>query len=266
MNLCYDSVRTIIVLSSPAMLEVQNLSVNYRKVQALEDVSLILNAGELVGLIGPNGAGKSTLLKAILGLVSVRTGQVLFKKQSLQRQRRQVAYVPQRSQIDWDYPITVWNVVMLARTAALGWFHCPERRSRSLVRWALEQVDMLPLSQSQIGELSGGQQQRVFLARALAQQADLFLLDEPFAGVDKRTEAIILRIFTQLKEQGKTLLVCSHEWGQTLNRYDRLLLLNRRLLANDAPEAVMTLENIQRAYGENLQPLLNRHYTLPFCC
>jgi manganese/iron transport system ATP-binding protein len=248
------------------MLEVRHLSVNYRGVQALQDVCLTLAPGELAGLIGPNGAGKSTLIKAMLGLVLPQQGQILFQGRSLRQQRHQVAYVPQRSQIDWDYPITAWDVVMMARTTRMGWFRGPSARSRHLVEQALDQVGMLHLKHRQIGELSGGQQQRVFLARAIAQQADLLFLDEPFTGVDKKTEGILLEIFSALKAQGKTLLVCSHEWGSTLKRYDRLLLLNQRLLANDTPQAVMTFDNIQRAYGQNLQPSLNGHADAPLFC
>lgn len=238
--------------SPQLMLEIQSLSAGYRHALALEDVNLILTAGELVGLLGPNGAGKSTLLKAVLGLVPPRTGRVLFQGQPLQRQRQRIAYVPQRSQIDWDYPITVQNVVMMARTARTGWLRRPSAASRQIVAEVMTQVEISHLARRPIGQLSGGQQQRVFLARALAQQADLFLLDEPFSGVDKKTESILFRVFADLRSQGKTLLVCSHEWGESLNRYDRLLLLNQRLLANDTPAAVMTLENMQRAYGDGL--------------
>lgn len=235
------------------MLEVQNLSVNYRDVQALDRVSLQLAAGELVGLIGPNGAGKSTLIRAILGLIP-HQGQVLFQGVPLRRQRQRVAYVPQRSQIDWNYPITAWNVVLMAHTVATGWLRRPSIATKQAARAALEQVDMWSLRHRQIGQLSGGQQQRVFLARALAQQADLFLFDEPFTGIDKKTETIMQSVLTDLQHQGKTLLVCSHEWGEGLNRYNRLLLLNRRLVADDSPQVVMTLDNIQQAYGENLHP------------
>jgi manganese/iron transport system ATP-binding protein len=234
------------------MLEVQNLSVNYRGRQALEDVSLALGAGELVGLIGPNGAGKSTLLQAMLGLVPCR-GRVLLQGAPLRRRRRSVAYVPQRSRIDWDYPITAGQVAMMSQSALAGWFRQPSQQAKQRVTVALERVDMLHLCDRPIGQLSGGQQQRVFLARALAQGADLLLLDEPFTGIDKKTEALMLAIFTELQAQGKTLIVCSHEWGNALNRYDRLLLLNRRLLANDAPSAVMTFDNIQQAYGQGPQ-------------
>ncbi|WP_448574372.1 metal ABC transporter ATP-binding protein [Trichothermofontia sp.] len=231
------------------MLEIEHLSVNYRHLQAIADLSLRLVPGEIVGLIGPNGAGKSTLMKALLGLVP-HQGRVLLTGQPLARQRQRVAYVPQRSQIDWDYPITAWNVVMMARTRAIGWLRAPDRQQRQIVKAALARVEMLSLARRPIGHLSGGQQQRVFLARALAQQADIFLLDEPFTGVDKKTEALILGVFAELRAQGKTLLVCSHEWGDSLNRYDRLLLLNRQLLADGKPRSVMTMENIYRAYGE----------------
>lgn len=234
------------------MLEVQNLSVNYRGVAALENVSLAVGAGELVGLIGPNGAGKSTLIQAMLGLVPSR-GQVLFQGMPLRQRRRSVAYVPQRSRIDWDYPITAGQVAMMAQSALAGWFCRPSQRARQRVTVALERVDILHLCDRPIGQLSGGQQQRVFLARALAQGADLLLLDEPFTGIDKKTESLMLSIFAELQTEGKTLMVCSHEWGDALHRYDRLLLLNRRLLANDTPAAVMTFDNIQQAYGQGPQ-------------
>ena len=231
------------------MLEVQDLSVNYRGVAALENVSLSVGAGELVGLIGPNGAGKSTLIQAMLGLVPCR-GQVLFQGVPLRRRRRSVAYVPQRSRIDWDYPITAGQVAMMAQSALAGWFRRPSRQAQQRVTVALERVDMLHLCDRPIGQLSGGQQQRVFLARALAQGADLLLLDEPFTGIDKKTESLMLGIFAELQAEGKTLVVCSHDWGDALHRYDRLLLLNRRLLADDTPREVMTFDNIQRAYGQ----------------
>ncbi len=231
------------------MLQVQHLCVNYRDVPVLADIDFKLPDGALVGLIGPNGAGKSTLIKALLGLVPVQMGQVLYQGIPLKRQRQRVAYVPQRSQIDWDYPITVWHVVMMARTTHTGWFRSPNRQSRAVVSEALERVDLLSLRDRQIGALSGGQQQRVFLARAIAQQADLLLLDEPLAAVDKKTEALIFQIYDELKAQGKTLLISSHEWGGILNHYDQLLLLNQRLIASGDPMAVMTQANIQQAYG-----------------
>jgi manganese/iron transport system ATP-binding protein len=231
------------------MLVLKQVSRNFGGLQALTEVDLVVSPHRIVGLIGPNAAGKSTLIKAILGLVP-GSGRVLWRGQVLHRQRQRIAYVPQRSQIDWDYPVTAWNVVMMGQTPRLGWFRRPDKAAKAAAIAALERMEIRPLAHRPIGQLSGGQQQRVFLARALAQQADVFLLDEPFTGVDKKTEAVILGLFAELKSQGKTLLVCNHEWGEALQRYDRLLLLNRQLLANDTPQAVMTLDNIQRAYGE----------------
>ena len=249
------------------MLEVQDLAVNYRGVRALGNVSFRLEPGQLVGVIGPNGAGKSTMIKAMLGLVPATSGMVKFKGQSLKQHLRCCAYVPQRSQIDWDYPATVWTVVMMGRTPHTGWFCSPSRQSQEIVASALQRVGIWELRDRQIGELSGGQQQRVFLARALAQQAELFLFDEPLAGIDKKTEAILFQIFTELKAEGKILLVSSHEWGKALSHYDRLMLLNQELIASGYPQEVMTSENIQRAYGEGLQSVLLNERVEPvyFC-
>ncbi len=235
------------------MLEVQDLAVNYRGISALGNISFRLAPGQLVGVIGPNGAGKSTMMKAMLGLVPRIRGVVKFKGKPLQEHLRCCAYVPQRSQVDWDYPATVWTVVMMGRTPHTGWFRSPSHQSKAIVAEALHRVGIWELRHRQIGELSGGQQQRVFLARALAQQAELFLLDEPLAGVDKKTEAIIFDIFNQLKSEGKTLLVSSHEWGKALTHYDELLLLNQELIAQGSPQNVMNLESIQRAYGTGLK-------------
>jgi manganese/iron transport system ATP-binding protein len=236
-----------------SMLEVQQLGVNYRGIRGLDSVSFQVEPGQLVGVIGPNGAGKSTMFKAMLGLIPKERGSVRYCTCPLHQQLERVAYVPQRSLIDWDYPITVWNVVMMARTRQLGWFRSPGRGAKDLVKVALEQVEMWDLRDRRIGDLSGGQQQRVFLARALAQQADLFFFDEPFTGVDARTEMIMLRVFDELRQAGKILLISSHDWGQALHQLDRLLLLNQRLIADGAPGQVMTPENLQKAYGTALQ-------------
>ncbi len=231
------------------MLEVNNLAVTCRGDCLLHGISFAIAPGQMVGVLGPNGAGKTTLLKAMLGLVASTHGHVLLDQRPLHRQRHRVAYMPQRSQIDWDYPVTVWNVALMARTAASGWFRDPNRQSRELVKAALQRVEMWHLRDRQIGELSGGQQQRVFLARALAQQAELLLFDEPFTGVDKKTEAIMFEVFQELKAAGKILLVISHDLGETLACYDRLLLLNKHLIASGARHEVLTIANIQQAYG-----------------
>lgn len=234
------------------MLEVKHLSVNYRGISALKDVSFRLQPGELVGVIGPNGAGKSTMIKAILGLTPAESGVVNFRSRALKQQLAAVAYVPQRSQVDWDYPVTVYDVAMMARTLHTGLFRSPSRYSKEVVKTALQRVGIWDLRQRQIGELSGGQQQRVFLATALAQEAELFFFDEPFVGVDKKTEAVIFEVFAELKAAGKSLMVISHDLGATLQEYDRFLLLNKQLIAIGSHDDVITVGNIRAAYGESV--------------
>jgi len=242
----------IIILKSTFMLEVHSLAVNYHGVKGLQDVSFAVRPGQMVGVVGPNGAGKSTMLKAMLGLIPKTSGVVRYCTCPLHRQLEKVAYVPQRSQIDWDYPITVWNVVLMGRTRQLGWLRSPSRNAREIAAQALARVGMSDLKDRRIGDLSGGQQQRVFLARALAQDAEVFLLDEPFTGVDATTESILFDIFRELRSQSKILLISSHEWGQSLNQLDRLLLLNQCLIADGSPTQVMTPQNLERAYGSSL--------------
>lgn len=242
-------------MPSDAYLRIQNLSVRYRSGEALRNVSFSVPAGELVGVIGPNGAGKSTLLKAMLGLVPITTGLVQFEGRSLGTQQQRVAYVPQRSQIDWTYPTTVWDVVLTGRTAKTGWFRPYSASSRRLATEALERVGMAELGDRPIGQLSGGQQQRVFVARALTQEADLFLLDEPFVGIDYKTQSIIFEILEQLAGEGKTILVVNHDLGESLSHFSELLLLNKTLIASGHPAEVMTPDNIYRAYGSGIQLL-----------
>jgi manganese/iron transport system ATP-binding protein len=242
------------------VLDVCHLSACYRGRLALDDVCLHLHPGESVALLGPNGAGKSTLIKAILGLLPVTSGQVQFAGRPVAQCRQRIAYVPQRSQIDWDYPITAHGIVHLGATRCWWpWGHYGiERRTQH----ALDLVQMTDLGDRPLNELSGGQQQRVFLARALAQEADLYLLDEPFAGVDRRTESLMHEVFQQLIRAGRTVLVCSHEWGSSLQRYSRLVLINRRVIACGPYQQVLTPGHLQQAYGEDL-PLNNLDPTVP---
>ncbi|WP_414620379.1 metal ABC transporter ATP-binding protein [Calothrix sp. CCY 0018] len=241
------------------MLEVEHLDVDYRGVVAVEDVSFRITPGQMIGIIGPNGAGKSTLVKAILGLIPVANGIIRFRNGLIKKQLNAIAYVPQRTQVDWDYPITVLSVVMMARTARTGWFRQPNRKSKEIVKFALERVGMWEFRSRQIGELSGGQQQRVFLARALAQQADLFFFDEPFVGIDRTTEDIMFDVFHELKREGKILILITHDLGETLTKCDSLLLLNKHIIADGSIKEVATTENLQRAYGNNLL-FLNREH------
>ncbi len=237
------------------MLEIQNLSVSYRGNLALQEINCSFAPGEMIGILGPNGAGKSTLIKAMLGLLPAVMGNTIWRGRPLKVQLNKVAYVPQRSQIDWDYPITAWQVVMMGRTIETGLFRRPSQESKELVKNALHRVGMYDLKDRRIGELSGGQQQRIFIARALAKQADLFLFDEPFVGVDQKTEQIMFDIFHELKDQKKTLLIVNHDLQDTLHHYNRLVLLNRRLIAIGDRHSVMTKENLARAYGVPLQLL-----------
>ncbi|MGB6015675.1 MAG: metal ABC transporter ATP-binding protein [Nodosilinea sp.] len=234
--------------TSPKVI-VDHLSVNYRDVQALRNVNLTIRPGKLVGIFGPNGAGKSTLIKAMLGLMPVVTGRVTYGDDSLAHQLDRVAYVPQRSQIDWTFPATVWDVVMMGRVKKTGWFNRFSACSRQIATAALERVGMLEFRDRPIGALSGGQQQRVFLARALAQEADIFCFDEPFVGVDQKTETVLFNIFRELAIAGKMVLVINHDLGESITNFDQLILLNKELVAAGPRDWVLTRDNMTRAYG-----------------
>ncbi|MFB2838944.1 metal ABC transporter ATP-binding protein [Floridanema evergladense] len=230
-------------------ITVDRLGVKYRTVEALRDVSFTLNCGRVTGIIGPNGAGKSTLLKGMLGLIPVSNGTTIYQNQPLMDQLAKVAYVPQRSQIDWTYPVTVWDVVMMGRVRKTGWFRRFSNVSRKISETALERVGMSDFCDRPIGQLSGGQQQRVFLARALAQEAEIFCFDEPFAGIDQKTETVIFEIFRELANEGKFVLVVNHDLGESIANFDDLILLNRELIAAGSREKVFTQENLYHAYG-----------------
>ncbi len=232
---------------------VDHLTVNYRAVRALQNVNFTLQPGQLVGIFGPNGAGKSTLVKAMLGLVPAMMGTAFYGDRPLSQQLDRVAYVPQRSQIDWTFPATVWDVVLMGRVRQAGWFRRFSATSRRKAAEALERVGMTDYRDRRIGDLSGGQQQRVFLARALAQEADLFFLDEPFVGVDQKTEAVLFQIFHELADSGHTVLVVNHDLGESITNFDQLLLLNRELIALGDRQRVLTPEVMSRAYGGYVQ-------------
>lgn len=230
-------------------IALRHLTVHYRTVEALRDITLELQPGRVTGIIGPNGAGKSTLLKAMLGLIPTSSGATVFEGKPLSERLEIVAYVPQRSQIDWTYPATVWDVVMMGRVRKTGWFHRFSAVSRRIAAEALARVAMSAYGDRPIGQLSGGQQQRVFLARSLAQEADIFCFDEPFVGVDKKTETIVFEIFRDLAKAGKIVLVVNHDLGESITNFDDLILLNKELIAAGNRGAVLTEENLYRAYG-----------------
>ncbi|MBW4508141.1 MAG: metal ABC transporter ATP-binding protein [Scytonematopsis contorta HA4267-MV1] len=230
-------------------VNISHLGVHYRKQEALRGVSCVIQPGRLTGIFGPNGAGKSTLMKAMLGLVPASNGQVLYQNKALTQQLDKVAYVPQRSQIDWTYPATVWDVVMMGRVKKTGWLRGFSTVSRQVVKNALERVGMGEFYTRPIGELSGGQQQRVFLARALAQEAEIFCFDEPFVGIDQKTQSVIFEVFHELAKAGNTVLVVNHDLGESITHFDDLILLNRELIATGSRQDVLTQDNLYRAYG-----------------
>lgn len=228
---------------------VSHLNVQYRAVEALRDVSCAVQPGRLTGIIGPNGAGKSTLLKTMLGLVPAAGGMIRYGEQPLSAQLERVAYVPQRSQIDWTYPATVWDVAMMGRVKKTGWFRPFSPVSRRIAAAALERVGMSAYRDRPIGQLSGGQQQRVFLARALAQEVEIFCFDEPFAGIDQKTQAVIFEIFRELAQEGKIVIVVNHDLGESIANFDDLILLNVEVIATGERSLVLNAENLHRAYG-----------------
>ncbi|MBF2099064.1 MAG: metal ABC transporter ATP-binding protein [Gloeomargaritaceae cyanobacterium C42_A2020_066] len=230
-------------------LEITHLSVAYRGQTVLEDVNLRLPAGRVIGLMGPNGAGKSTLIKAMLGLVPAQRGWVSYAGRPLAAQRQRIAYVAQRSQIDWDFPATVEDVVLMGQVPAAGWFQRISAAGRAQARQALVQVGMADYAQRRIGQLSGGQQQRVFLARALSQGADLLCLDEPLTGVDFKTQALLFDLFRSLATQGKCVLVIHHDVDEATEHFDQVVLLNRRVLAQGSPQEALRPDFLQQAYG-----------------
>ena len=237
------------VTDTPPAIEVNDLTVAYREQPVLWDVDLTVPAGVLMAIVGPNGAGKSTLVKAILGLVRPVAGQVLVHGAPYQAQRRVVAYVPQRGSVDWDFPTSVLDVVMMGRYGALGWFRRPGRRERDAALAALDKVGMTAFAERQISQLSGGQQQRVFLARALVQDARVFLMDEPFQGVDAKTERAIVTVLQELRAAGDTVVVVHHALQTVPEYFDWVALLNVRRFASGPVSEVFTDANLRLTYG-----------------
>lgn len=232
-------------------VEVDQLSVSYGKTPVLWDIHFSIPTAVRVGIIGPNGAGKSSLLKALMGVVKPLTGQVRLFGEPLSAVKRRIAYVPQRSAIDWDFPATVLDVVLMGTYGKLGLFRWPGKKEKQAAFAALDKVGMTPFAQRQISELSGGQQQRVFFARALIQEADLYCMDEPFAGIDMATERALADLLNRLKEEGKTLLIVHHDLSSVTQYFDWVMLLNTCLIGCGETKKVFTPENIQRTYGQS---------------
>jgi manganese/zinc/iron transport system ATP- binding protein len=239
----------------PAPLEIHDLTVGYQSRSVLWGVDVTLKPGELVGLIGPNGAGKSTLIKACMGILPATSGWIRIFGEPNERALHRVGYVPQRESVDWDFPVSVEDVVAMGRYGKRGLFRGLSKEDRKRISTSLDRVGMLPFSKRQIGNLSGGQQQRVFLARALAQDADLYFMDEPFVGVDAATEAALVEVLRELRSSGRTILVVHHDLPTARTYFDSLLLLNLRVVAYGPTETVFTPELLQKTYGGRLNIL-----------
>lgn len=230
-------------------LEVRGVTAAYRDEPVLWDVNFTVPDGQLVAVVGPNGAGKTTLLKIIMGLMKPAAGEAQIFGRSFAEARQWVGYVPQRGSVDWDFPTDALDVVQMGLYGQLGWFRRPGKKERETAMDCLERVGMADLAHRQISQLSGGQQQRVFLARALAQDAQLYLTDEPFAGVDYKTEQAIVELLKELKAAGRTVVVVHHNLGTVSEYFDRVVILNKHLVAEGPVEHAFTRENIADAYG-----------------
>jgi manganese/zinc/iron transport system ATP- binding protein len=236
-------------------VEVHDLTVSYSRRPVLWDIDFTVPPGQLIGIVGPNGAGKSTLIRAMMGLVPAASGYVRFFGGPLEQSRQRVAYVPQRSSVDWDFPTNALDVVLMGRYGRVGLLRRPRASDVEVAHDALRKVGMHEFARRQISQLSGGQQQRVFLARALAQDADLYLMDEPFVGVDAATESAIVDLLRELRGQGRTVLVVHHDLQTVPEYFDWVMLLNLRLIAFGPLRDVFTDELLQRAYGGRLNVL-----------
>ena len=234
-------------------IEVSNLTVSYGPVPALLDISVQIPAGKLIGIIGPNGSGKSTLIKSMLGFVKPDVGSVEVFGQDVASVKGRIAYVPQRGSVDWDFPVTVREVAAMGRYGKRRWWQDLTKEDYHLAGEALEKVRMSEFANRQIGQLSGGQQQRVFMARALAQNADILLLDEPFAGVDAATESAILEVLQDTKASGKTVVVVHHDLATAAEYFDLLLLLKQRLFGFGAPAQVLDPTLLADVYEGNMK-------------
>lgn len=233
-------------------IDAEDITIAYHDKPVIWDVDFQVPPGIMMAIIGPNGAGKSTLLKGVLGLIRLTAGQVRIFGETYQKQRKLVGYVPQRTAVDWDFPTTVLDVVLMGTYGKLGWIRRPGKQEIYQATEALEKVGMRDYSNRQINQLSGGQQQRVFLARALVQNAEIFLMDEPFQGVDAATERTIIAILKELKEAGKTVVAVHHDLQTVTEYFDWVTLLNVRRIAGGPVEEIFTNENLRRTYGGKL--------------
>jgi iron/zinc/copper transport system ATP-binding protein len=238
------------------MIQIRNLNVDYFGNSALEDVNIDIPFGYTIGIIGPNGAGKSTFIKSLLEVIKKRTGSVMVEGRDISEYKRKIAYVPQKNDIDLTFPITVKDTVLTGTYPNLRIFQRPGKKERQTVEECMAMVDISDLANKQISNLSGGQLQRVFIARALAQRADVFFLDEPFVGIDLVSEKIIVKLLKQLREEGKTILIVHHDLHEVEEYFDKVIILNKKLIAFGDVKDTFTADNILNAYGASLGNLV----------
>lgn len=236
----------------PAVLDFQDVTLSYNGHPVLENITFQVPHGEQVAVVGPNGAGKSTLFKALVGLLPLRSGKILIHCRPLRSHKDCVAYVPQREEVDWRFPVTVSDVVMMGRYGHTGWLKPIQLEDREIVNESLDKLQILNLAKRPISELSGGQQQRVFLARALAQKPHILLMDEPFTGVDITTQNITLNLLEDLREKDVTVLVSTHDLTMASERFKNILLLNRRVIAYGSPQEALSQQALSNAFGKQI--------------
>jgi manganese/zinc/iron transport system ATP- binding protein len=234
--------------ASKIIISVQNLTVAYHEKPVICNLNLAVPAQTICGIIGPNGSGKTTLLKTILGIIAPIAGSIKIFDKNYDKNQHHIAYVPQRNSVDWTFPVSVYDVVLMGRYGKLSFWQRPTKKDFEIVAWALDQVQMQPYANRHISQLSGGQQQRVFLARALAQQADIFILDEPFAGIDMITESLILKVLQQLRDQGKTIIVVHHDLTTVQQYFDWTLLMNVQDIAYGPTLQTLTHLNLAKTF------------------
>ena len=251
---------------TPHRLEVQNIRVGYGDKIILDDLSFHVPHGARVAVVGPNGAGKSTLFKALVGLLPLQRGNILIHGEPLGAHKDCVAYVPQREEVDWRFPVTVNDVVMMGRYRQTGWLKRASAHDKQMVQESLEQMGIVNLAEQSIGQLSGGQQQRAFLARAIAQEPHILLMDEPFTGVDVTTQEATLRLLEHLQQQKVTAIVSTHDLNLAASRFDLVLLLNHKLIAYGAPSQVLAKENLVQAFGNSLLVMNDGVMLVDECC
>ena len=251
---------------TPHRLEIENASIGYGEKIVIHDLSFQVPHGARVAVVGPNGAGKSTLFKALVGILPLKSGRILIHGETLGTHKDCVAYVPQREDVDWRFPVTVSDVVMMGRFGQIGWWSQPSKIDRQIVRKSIEQMGIADLAELSIGQLSGGQQQRAFLARALAQEPHILLMDEPFTGIDATTQEVTFGLLDHLRKQQVTTIISTHDLNLAASRFDLVLLINHRLIAFGAPSQVFIRENLASAFGNSLLVMDNGMMLVDECC